>query len=137
MWIRRWRWWRVTLLAAVGVLGAVVAVSWVLVRVWGPTFTRERVEALLSEALGQPVRVGAVRLEPWRLRLSVADLDVPGTPPGALRLSAAAIDVHLDIASLWRREITLSARVTDLRLDLTLPQTSGAATPRYGIRRSI
>jgi autotransporter translocation and assembly factor TamB len=137
MWIRRWRWWRAALLTAVGVLGAVFAVSWVIVRVWGPAFTRDRVEALLSEALGQPVHVGAVHLAPWRLRLSLADLDIPGTAPGAMRLSAAAIDVHVDIASIWRREITLSGRATDLRLDLVLPETSAGGPPLFPLPQHL
>ena len=76
MWIRRLRWWQVVLVTALAVVGIVLAASWVIVRVYGPAFTRERVEALLSEALGQPARVGAVHLRPWRGRVSLVDLDV-------------------------------------------------------------
>ena len=75
----RFRWWRLLLLAVVAVVGIVLAGSWVILRVYGPTFTRERVEALLEEALGQPAHVGAVRLIPWRGRLSIADVDVART----------------------------------------------------------
>jgi autotransporter translocation and assembly factor TamB len=136
MWIRRLRWWRAALLGALAVVGVVLAASWVIVRVYGPAFTRERVEAALSEALGQPARVGAVRLTPWRGRLSLVDLDVPGTPPDGVLLRAAAIDVNVDIASLWRRELTISAVATDLRLDMAVPRTDAAAPsvfplPRY------
>jgi autotransporter translocation and assembly factor TamB len=136
MWFARLRWWRAALLGALAVLGLVLVISWVLLRVYGPTFTRERVEALLSEALAQPVRVGAVRLSPWRLRLSLADLDVPGAPPDGVRLRAAAIAVSVDVASLWRRELILSVLVTDVRLDMAVPETEAAGVsifplPRY------
>ena len=62
MWIKKLRWWQVTLLAALAAAVLVVAASWAIVRVYGPAFTRERVEALLSEALEQPVRVALKRL---------------------------------------------------------------------------
>ena len=89
MWIRRLRWWRAALLTALAVVGLVLAASWVILRVYGPAFTRERVEAALSEALGQPAHVGAVHLRPWRGRVSLVDLDVPAraTPPGGVRPS--------------------------------------------------
>ena len=111
MWIRRLRWWHVVLVTALAVVGIVLTASWVILRVYGPAFTRERVEALLSEALGQPARVGAVHLRPWRGRVSLVDLDVlpRATPPGGVLLRAPTIDVSVDIASLWRRELTLSA----------------------------
>ena len=91
MWIRRLRWWQVVLVTALAVVGIVLAASWVIVRVYGPAFTRERVEALLSEALGQPARVGAVHLRPWRGRVSLVDLDVlpRATPPDGVLLRAA------------------------------------------------
>ncbi len=112
------------MLTALAVVGVVIAASWVILRVYGPAFTRERVEALLSEALGQPARVGAVHLRPWRGRVSLVDLDVPArsTPPGGVLLRAAAIDVSIDIASLWRRELTVSALATDLHLEMTVPR---------------
>ena len=136
MWISRLRWWRAALLAALAVLGVVLAASWVIVRVYGPAFTRERVEAWLTEALGQRARVGAVRLIPWRGRLSLIDLDVPGTPPDGVLVRAAAIDVSVDIASLWCRQLILSAVATDLRLDMAVPRTEATGVrlfplPRY------
>ncbi len=123
MWIRRLRWWQVVLVTALAVVGIVPAASWVILRVYGPEFTRERVEAVLSEALGQPASVGAVHLRPWRGRVSLVDLHVlPGaTPPGGLLLRVPTIDVSVDIASLWRRELTLSLLATDLHLDMTAP----------------
>ena len=123
MWIRRLRWWHVVLVTALAVVGIVPAASWVILRVYGPAFTRERVEALLSEALGQPARVGAVHLRPWRGRISLVDLHVlpRATPPDGVLLRAPTIDVSVDIASLWRRELTLSLLATDLDLDMTAP----------------
>ena len=129
MWIKRLRWWQVTLLAALAAVGMVAMASWVIVRVYGPAFTRERVEALLSEALEQPVRVGAVRLQPWRGRASLLDLDVPAreTPPGSVLLRATSIDVDVDIASLWRRQLTVSVLATDLRFEMAVPQTKASS----------
>jgi hypothetical protein len=121
--IPRFRWWRAALVAAAITLGAAIVLSWVVVRVFGPTFSRERIESALSEALGQPVRVGAVRLMPWRARLSVTDLDVPKGSPAGLGAHAAAIDLSVDLASLWRRRLTVSAVATDLRLDVAIPHT--------------
>jgi autotransporter translocation and assembly factor TamB len=138
MWFRRLRWWRTALLTALAVVGLVLAASWVILRVYGPAFTRERVEALLSKALGQPARVGAVHLRPWRARLSLVDLDVPAraTPPDDVLLRAASIDMSIDIASLWRRELTISALATDVHLEMTVPRTGGGGAgifplPRY------
>src|SRR5262249_51775081 len=122
----RFRWWRILLLAVVAVVGVVFAGSWVILRVYGPAFTRERVEALLEEALGQPAHVGAVRLVPWRGRLSIADVDMPRGRRDGVLARAAAIDVSVDIASLWRREFILSAVATDLHLDATVPKTETA-----------
>ncbi len=81
----RLRWWHAALFAVLAVVGIVLVGSWAIVRLYGPAFTRERVEALLSEALGQPARVGAVHLRPWRGRVSLQDLEVRAraTPPAA------------------------------------------------------
>ena len=130
MWIRRPRWWRAVLFSVLALVGIVVVASSAVVRRYGPAFTRERLEILLSDTLGQPVRVGAVRLHGWRGRVSVTDLEIVGgaSPPGSLALRAAAIDVDVDVASLWRRQLTVSAVVTDLRLDTTVTAT-GAAGP--------
>src|SRR5580765_4913527 len=110
MWIRRLRWWQVVLVTALAVVGIVLAASWVILRVYGPAFTRERVEALLSQALGQPARVGAEHLRPWLGRVSLVDLHVirGATPHEGVLLRVRTIDVSVDIASLWRRELTLS-----------------------------
>src|SRR5262245_44128177 len=121
MWIGWLRWWRVVLFTTLALVGLVLAASWIILRVWGPAFTREHVETLLSEALGEPVHLGAVHLRPWRLQVALADLDVPGRSPGRVRLRVAAFDVGIDIASVWRRQIILSGLATDLDLEMTVP----------------
>ena len=120
--IGRPRWWRAALFSVLALIGVLVVAASVLVQRYGPAFTRERLEALLSETLAQPVRVGAVRLRAWRGRLSVTDLEIGAgpSPTGGLGLRAAAIDVNIDIASLWRRQVTVSAVVTDLHVDTTV-----------------
>ncbi|HYB43465.1 MAG TPA: hypothetical protein VEL75_16920, partial [Candidatus Methylomirabilis sp.] len=121
--IGRLRWWHALLLAGLAAAGIVAAASWVILLVYGPSLTRERVEAMLSGALGEPTRVGAVHLQPWRGRVSLVDLEVPASPaPSSTRARAAAIDVSVDIASLWRREVTISVLATGLDLDATVPQ---------------
>ena len=42
----RFRWWHAALLAALGLVAIALVASWAIVRLYGPTFTRERVEAL-------------------------------------------------------------------------------------------
>ena len=97
------------MLTAIGLLAIALIGSWAIVRLYGPAFTRERVEALLGEALGQPVRVGAVRLRPLLGRVSLQQLQIDARPgsPDDLQARAVAIDVSLDIASLWRRQLTV------------------------------
>src|SRR5262245_6745920 len=122
MWSARFRWWHATLLTVLVVVGLLLAASWIAALVWGPALTRERVEALLSEALGQPAHVRAVRLSPWQLRVSLIDLDVPAAaaPPGGIGLRAAAIHVNIDVASVWRRQLVVSARAVALDLAMAL-----------------
>jgi autotransporter translocation and assembly factor TamB len=97
---------------------AVAIASAVAVRVWGPELTRERIEAGLTDALGQPVSVGEVRLRPWRLRLSLADVVSKG-PPEGITLRIPTVDVDVAIESLWRRRLVLSMRLRDPDLALS------------------
>ena len=119
--------------AALAVLILVVGgalVSWYALRTWVPQFTRERVEALLADGLGQPVRVGEVRLHPWRARLSVSNVVSDGLDDGlAIRVPAADVDVTL--ASLWRRRLVLAITFHDLDVRLTgrLDGAGGGASP--------
>jgi autotransporter translocation and assembly factor TamB len=109
-----------------GVVGAIVllAVSaaglWYAARAWGPSLTRERLEAALTGALGRPVRIGRVTLEPWRGRVRVAGLAVAAGPTwqaGRL-LEAPGLDVEVSLASLWHRELVLRAVLREPRIAL-------------------
>lgn len=137
--IRRFRWWFAALLSVLAVAGIVLVALAVFVRLYGPTFARERVETLLSRTLGYPTRVAAVRLNPWRGRVSLIDLEVGArpTPPGGVGLRAAAIDVSADIASLWRRQLTISVLVTDLHLDATVAATDAAGPGLFPLPQSF
>jgi autotransporter translocation and assembly factor TamB len=123
----RFRWWHGVLLAALLLVLIGAAASWAIVRVYGPRFTRDRVEAALGEALGQPVRVGAVELRPWLLRVSLADLATKAAPAAATRvdLLVRSLDVILRIDSLWRRELVVSIALTDVDLDAA-PRLEGS-----------
>ena len=136
---RRFRWWHAALLTVLGLVGIALVASWAIVRFYGPTFTREHVEALLTEALGQPARVGAVRLRPLLGRVTLDDLEIAArpSPPRGVLARAGSIDVSVDIASLWRRRLTVSAVATDLRLDLTVPATSGGGPPPFPLPSSF
>src|SRR5262245_3145571 len=136
---RRFRWWYAALLTALGLVAVALVGSWAIVRFYGPTFTREHVETLLTEALGQPVRLGAVRLRPLLGRVTLEDLEIAPrpAPPEGLRLRAGAIDVNLDIASVWRRQLTVSAIARDLRLDYTVSATSGGGAPPFPLPESF
>jgi hypothetical protein len=121
---RRRRPWRYIVYAA-GVfllLAALVAIgSWLAVRTWGPLLARERVEAALTTALGRPVHVGDVAIEPWRGRLIIRDVAADALPgePGPRFLTLGRAEVHVGVSSLWRRRLVLRTIRFD-ELDLTL-----------------
>jgi autotransporter translocation and assembly factor TamB len=120
----RLRWWQIALVALVVVAIAVPVASWALLRVYGPQLTRERIETALTDALGQPVRVGAVDLKPWLLRLSVLDIGTEGAPGSEVQLLGRLprADVSVAVESLWRRELVLSVALIapDIRVDTSL-----------------
>src|SRR5262245_23082938 len=118
-------WWRGLLLAAILIALVLATGSWAVVRIYGPSFTREKIESALTEALDQPVRIGAVRLEPWLLRLVLADVSTgePGGDGPIVRVGQIA--ASLSIESLWRREAILSARVVEP--DVVLEVDAGAS----------
>src|SRR5262245_2907293 len=125
---RRSLWWlRFTLLAVLLVVIGGAVTSWIVVRVWGPEFTRERIEAALADGLGQPVRVGAVHLRPWRARLSLSDVVSIG-PPDGITLRIPAVDVDVAIESLWRRHLVLSIRLHDVDLSASTSADSSRGT---------
>jgi hypothetical protein len=105
-------------LAAIALAGGIAAVllSW-----YGPRFAREELERTLTDRLGRPVRVQAIRHHLWRGRISVAGVTVepPGDAADATRARIERVDVDLRLESLWRRQVVLAVTATGLDLDLT------------------
>ncbi|HYR25174.1 MAG TPA: DUF748 domain-containing protein, partial [Aquabacterium sp.] len=92
----RWRPW---LKPVLGV--AAVAAAWTgLVGGWLPGFLRPRIEAAATEALGTPVRVGAVHLQPWTLTATVEQLAIG--PESATWFKLRQAQVQLSLESVWR-----------------------------------
>lgn len=92
-WLRRLLW-------SLGGLVALLAVLTGLLTWWLPDWARPRVEAAATEALGTPVRIGRIELQPWRLDLRVSDVQV-GSDEAPLACMGLA---HLQLAgeTLWR-----------------------------------
>jgi autotransporter translocation and assembly factor TamB len=114
---RRWRY----LGYATGalLLSAVVLTvgSWLVVRTWGPELARERLEPVLTAALGRPTRVERVGVQPWLGRVVVEGVTVAALPgePGPHFLALRRIEANLGVSSLWRRRLVLrSVRLDDL-----------------------
>ena len=107
----------VTLLLVVGVL-LVVALgsSWLLVRVWGPSFTASRIAAAITEATGRPAHVDGVVLEPLLGRVRISGLTAAGEHDLLVRVER--VDVAIRIESLWRRELVVGIAVhgADVRI---------------------
>lgn len=90
----RWRAW-VKPLAGV----AAVAAAWTVgVGLWLPDWVRPRIEAAATEALGTPVQIAAVRIQPWTLAVEVDGVAVgPQTSPWLTLKQAQA---QLSLASV-------------------------------------
>ena len=96
----------VVLVAGVFALG-----FWLAGRTLAPWLTRERLETALAEALDRPVRLERVAVELWRGRVVLDGIAVAGDvswDDGTL-LQAPRLVVGVRLASLWRRELVLSA----------------------------
>ena len=102
--------WRpgVTLLGVV----AVMALLWTGVLGWWlPGFVRPKVEAAATEALGTPVRIGQLAVQPWTLTVTADDVAVGLKDSEILKVQQA--QAQLSVASLWRiapvlRRITIA-----------------------------
>ncbi len=102
-------------LTRVVVGGALVALTWTgLVGHWLPGWLRPRVETAATEALGTPVKLGALAIAPWRLEVTASDLAVGPTERPWLRLKQA--EVGLSLESLWRFAPVIK------RVDLQAPE---------------
>ncbi|MEO8298356.1 MAG: DUF748 domain-containing protein [Burkholderiales bacterium] len=79
----------------------VLAVLWsVLIGLWLPGWLRPRIEASASEALGTPVQLGALSVQPWTLRVTLDGLRVGPAPAPLLVLAQA--QAQLSVQSFWR-----------------------------------
>ncbi|WP_348703883.1 DUF748 domain-containing protein [Acidovorax soli] len=98
-WLRR-------LLAGLGTLLLLVLLAmWLL-----PRWVAGSGMQLASQALGRPVSVEAVRLQPWRLALVLQGLRIGGvTPAEPALLEVGEIDGALSLRSLWHRSLVLES----------------------------
>lgn len=107
-----WRRWRVPV-----ALAAALAAAWT----WGvgqalPSWLKPRIEAAATEALGAPVQLGGLEIQPWRLIARVQGLRVGPADQPLLKVRQAEAQVSL--ASLWHRAPVLS------RLEMDQPEVS-------------
>ncbi|MEK6668948.1 MAG: DUF748 domain-containing protein [Pseudomonadota bacterium] len=91
--------WR--LLGRVAIGAAVAAGVWTgVVGHWLPDWLRPRVEAVATEALGTPVRLGELRIHPWSLAVEAGDLAVGPSAQPWFKLQRA--ETQLSLQSVWR-----------------------------------
>jgi autotransporter translocation and assembly factor TamB len=91
--------------------------SWLVIRVWGPELARERLEPVLTAALGRPTQVERVGVQPWLGRVVVEGVTVAALPgePVPHFLTLRRLEANLGISSLWRRRLVLrSVRLDDV-----------------------
>lgn len=97
---------RRALLTAAALVLALVAAGAALGHFWLPGFLRAQAITHAKQAWGRDLTIGAVELDPFRLRLEVRDVALPdadGRPLFGLRRGL----VDLELASLWQRAIVL------------------------------
>lgn len=78
---------------------------------WLPGWVRPKVEAAATEALGTPVRIGQLAVQPWTLNVTADDIAVGPKGSEILRLQQA--QAQLSLGSVWRfapvlRRVTLT-----------------------------
>lgn len=119
-WLPRGRGVRRTLIAA-GVLLGLLALYALAGYYLLPTFGRAPLERALGQALGGPVRIGALTLDPFRLRASASAVTVADAQ-GREWLRVDALSADLCACSAWRRRwvvegVTADAPVLALERD--------------------
>ncbi|MES2090545.1 MAG: DUF748 domain-containing protein [Pseudomonadota bacterium] len=122
---------------------AVVSLLWTVLLGWAlPHWAKPRVEVAATQALGMPVTLDKIEVQPWTLTVTLNGLTVGARPSALLQLPQA--QVRLSIESLWRwapviRRITLTQpqvwieRQAAQRFNFTAMVErlqSGPATPR-------
>jgi uncharacterized protein involved in outer membrane biogenesis len=101
-----WARWRRPLLIAAG-----VSALWTVgLGMWLPGWVKPRVEAAATEALGTPVSLAQIHVQPWTGVLAIDGLSVGPVPAPMLRVQRA--EVQLSLESIWRlapvlRRVTL------------------------------
>src|SRR5262245_25662434 len=124
--LRAMRWVRYGVVALLGLVLLLVVGTMLAVRLWGPQLARERVEEALTSALGRPVHVERVDVEPWRGRVVVVGVSARARPgePGPNFLTLARVEANLGISSLWHRRVVLRSIYLD-DLDLRMRADDG------------
>lgn len=89
-----------------------VSLLWTVLLGWAlPRWAKPRVEIAATQALGMPVTLDKIEVQPWTLTVTLRGLTVGAAPLALLQLPQA--QVRLSIESLWRwapvvRRITLT-----------------------------
>jgi hypothetical protein len=101
-----WQRWRRPVL----IVGGVAALWTGVVGAWLPGWVKPRAEQAASQALGTPVRIGQIHVQPWTLVVAVDGLSVG--PQATPLFQLAHAEVQASIESVWRmapvlRHVTL------------------------------
>lgn len=103
---------RSSLWLKVAALLAVLALLWTAVLGWWlPGWVRPQVEVAATEALGTPVRIGELAVQPWTLEVTASGIALGAK--GAELLTVQQAQAQLSLGSLWRlapvlRHVTLT-----------------------------
>ena len=131
----RWLIWAVS---AVLALAGFLFASYLIVRAYAPSLTREHLESFLTRALHRPVHVGRVRLLPWLGRITIEDVTIisdEGGPGPAVHVGA--VDLQAGISSLWKRRLVVSGVLTDVAFDLVAKQSKAEPSSPFGVPESF
>ena len=132
---------------------AAVAAVWTgVVGLWLPDWAKPRIEAAATEALGTPVKVAAVRIQPWTLAVEVDGVAVgPAASPwftlkqAQAQLSLASVRhlapvirrVQLTEPMFWlERQTADQFNISPVMARLTAPRPSRSPTPSLPALRS-
>jgi outer membrane protein OmpA-like peptidoglycan-associated protein len=92
-----WRRWPGRVLIAL----AVLALCWTSLGWWLPGVLKPRIEAAASEALGTPVTLQRLALQPWTLKVEAGGLQVGPAEAPLFKLAEAR--TQLALSSVWHR----------------------------------